>query len=73
MHMGHYAARNIYATMRQETSAIRPDFLQLDEIPPMMGIAIGKTAVSYHPTTGVKHGQDELTSLFGDDLGDTSK
>lgn len=73
MHMGQYAASNIYATMQSQVSGLKPQYMELDDIPPMMGIAIGKTAVGYHPTTGVKHGEEQLKGLFGDDLGDTSE
>lgn len=68
MHMGHYAGYNIYQLMLAECVASKPAFQELQEIPPMIGLCLGKTAVSYHPVDGVKDGEDILASMFGDDM-----
>jgi NADH dehydrogenase FAD-containing subunit len=68
MHMGHYAGYNIHQLMLAECIASKPVFQELQEIPPMIGLCLGKTAVSYHPVDGVKDGEDILASMFGDDM-----
>ncbi|PKX93602.1 putative pyridine nucleotide-disulfide oxidoreductase AMID-like [Aspergillus novofumigatus IBT 16806] len=68
MHMGHYAGYNIHQLMLAECIASKPTFHELQEIPPMIGLCLGKTAVSYHPVDGVKEGEDILASMFGDDM-----
>lgn len=72
MHMGQYAAQNIHKLMLRSIQGAEPKFMELDDIPPMMGIAIGRQAVAYHPSTGVTHGEKVLETLFRDDLGNTS-
>lgn len=74
MHMGYFAANNVHQLMRQEQGETEPPkFLQLDPIPPMIGLAVGKKAVSYWPGGGVTAGEDVMKLFFGDDLGFTSK
>ncbi|KAF7125666.1 hypothetical protein CNMCM5793_001905 [Aspergillus hiratsukae] len=68
MHMGHYAGYNIHQLMLAECVASKPAFQELQEIPPMIGLCLGRTAVSYHPVDGVKDGEDILASMFGDDM-----
>ncbi|KAL1836963.1 hypothetical protein VTK73DRAFT_4864 [Phialemonium thermophilum] len=78
MHMGYYAATNIHQRMllrrQAETEeAVEqsppPPLLELDEIPPMIGLAVGKKAVAYWPQGGTTSGTDVMESFFGDDLG----
>ncbi|KAK0669186.1 hypothetical protein QBC41DRAFT_392188 [Cercophora samala] len=71
MHMGFFAGNNIHQRMIELTSGKEPTFLKLDEIPPMIGLAVGKKAVSYWPGTGVAAGEDVSQAFFGDDLGFT--
>jgi hypothetical protein len=76
MHMGYYAANNIYQQMQMQTQTagkeeLKP--LQLDEIPPMIGLAVGKKAVAYWPEAGVTSGEDVMKAFFGDDLGFSSE
>jgi hypothetical protein len=66
--MGHYAGYNIHQLMLAECVGSKPVFQELQEIPPMIGLCLGKTAVSYHPVDGVKEGEDILMSMFGDDM-----
>ncbi|GIK04994.1 hypothetical protein Aspvir_009093 [Aspergillus viridinutans] len=68
MHMGHYAGYNIHQLMLAECIASKPVFQELQEIPPMIGLCLGRTAVSYQPVDGVKDGEDILASMFGDDM-----
>ncbi|KIX08832.1 uncharacterized protein Z518_03489 [Rhinocladiella mackenziei CBS 650.93] len=69
MHMGQYAAQNIHQLMLKQVQGTKPKFMELDEIPPMIGIAIGKQAVAYYPGDGTTFGEDMMQKLFGDDLG----
>ncbi|KAL2129099.1 hypothetical protein VTI74DRAFT_8216 [Chaetomium olivicolor] len=69
MHMGYFAANNIHQRMQQKTKDTETKFLELDEIPPMIGLAVGRKAVSYWPEGGVSSGEDVSKLFFGDDLG----
>lgn len=73
MHMGQYAAQNIHQLMLVEKEGIKPEFLELQEIPPMIGIAVGKQAVAYWPADGVTYGESVQEMCFGNDLGYTSE
>ncbi|KAK3384829.1 pyridine nucleotide-disulfide oxidoreductase-like protein [Podospora didyma] len=67
MHMGYFAAHNLHQRMQDKSD----EFLSLAEIPPMIGLAVGKKAVSYWPGAGVSSGEDVMKAFFGDDLGFT--
>ncbi|KAL1838800.1 hypothetical protein VTJ49DRAFT_2193 [Mycothermus thermophilus] len=74
MHMGYYAAHNIHQHMKVVAAASRgseeePEDKQLNEFPPVIGLAIGKKAVGYWKEAGVTSGEKELKDFFGDDLG----
>ncbi|KAL2258369.1 hypothetical protein VTK26DRAFT_8344 [Humicola hyalothermophila] len=69
MHMGYYAATNIHQRMQEKLAGKEPSFLELDEIPPMIGLAVGKQAVAYWPEGGLTSGEDVLKAFFNDDLG----
>ncbi|KAK3939180.1 hypothetical protein QBC46DRAFT_388427 [Diplogelasinospora grovesii] len=73
MHMGYYAANNIHQRMLQKVvpDHQKPADLELAEIPPMIGLAVGKKAVSYWPQSGTASGEDVMKAFFGDDLGFT--
>lgn len=73
MHMGYFAANNIHQRVLQKTPGTEAKFLELDEIPPMIGLAVGKKAMSYWPEGGVNSGEDVAKLFFGDDLGFTSE
>lgn len=79
MHMGFYAANNIHVRMVEERGVVMPEVeepevvLKLEEIPPMIGLAVGGKAVAYWPEAGVTAGDDILKGFFGEDLGFTSK
>lgn len=72
MHMGHYAGNNIYQHMLAECGAGKPKFMTLNPFPNVIGLALGHKAVSWTPDEGTCHGEDLLTSLFGEDMGNTS-
>jgi len=73
MHMGYYAAVNIHQTM---LSRVIPDhepfFHELDPVPAMMGLAVGKKALACGPD-GMSFGEDVMEAYFRDDLGFASK
>lgn len=71
MHMGYFAASNIHQKMTETSTGAKPTFSELDEIPPMIGLAVGKSAVSYWPSSGMSSGEDVMQLFFGDDLGFT--
>jgi hypothetical protein len=78
MHMGYYAANNIHQRMQNKTAdddggSSSSSFLELAEVPPMIGLAVGKKAVSYWPEGGVTAGEEVTKLFFGDDLGFSSK
>ena len=70
MHQGHFAAFNIHQELMSSINAnYKPKYLSLTEHPAMIGLAVGKKAVSYGPTEGVKEGLEVMKLMFGDDLG----
>jgi hypothetical protein len=73
MHMGMLAAVNIHQLFEQSKFGSVPEFMQLEEIPPMIGLAVGKQAVGYWPGGGTTSGEDVMDTYFGKDLGLTSK
>lgn len=73
LHMGQIAAVNIHQLFRQRQTGAVPDFMKMDEMPPMIGLAIGKQALGYWPGGGTTFGADVLEEYFGKDLGFTSK
>jgi hypothetical protein len=72
MHMGHYAAMNIHEHMLAECTGQKANFQTLGPFPSVMGLAIGKKAVSYTPDEGTRDGEELQKSLFGKDMGHTS-
>ncbi|KAK8108487.1 hypothetical protein PG984_014288 [Apiospora sp. TS-2023a] len=79
MHEGRFAGLNIHQLMLQELSSFSsstsekekhvPEFQELAEIPPMIGLAVGKMGLSYGPDVGMQSGEDVLKLFFEDDLG----
>ncbi len=59
----------------EETEGEQPKikFLELSEVPPMIGLAIGKQAVAYWPEGGMVSGEETLATFFGKDLGFSSE
>ena len=69
MHQGHYSATNIHQLMLQKATGHTPKLLELVEVPPMIGLAVGKKGMSYDPVSGVGSGEETMKIFFGDDLG----
>jgi hypothetical protein len=72
MHMGYYAAVNIHQLMLHRRNKSAPKFIELQEIPPMIALAIGKKAVCYTPTEGTTSSEELMSTMFGQDLAHTS-
>lgn len=72
MHEGKFAALNIHQLMLRDLKAKEPEFQELGEVPPMIGLAVGKSAMSCGPD-GLNHGPQVMQLFFGDDLGFKSK
>ncbi|KAK5627866.1 hypothetical protein RRF57_003581 [Xylaria bambusicola] len=68
LHQGYMAAVNIHQTMLQQLHGKEPEFLKLSEIPPMIGLAVGESAVSYG-TDGMNYGPQVMRLFFEEDLG----
>ncbi|KAK1139922.1 hypothetical protein N8T08_011083 [Aspergillus melleus] len=71
MHMGHYAATNIHQIMLSQRTGVKPEFMTLQQTPPVIGLALGHTAVTYTPAEGTRHGEELMASMFGEDMGHT--
>ncbi|KAG6019049.1 hypothetical protein E4U19_007634 [Claviceps sp. Clav32 group G5] len=70
MHTGHYAAHNIHQLVLQRYTGQEPAFVELDEVAPMIGLAVGAKAVASGPE-GTIFGEDVLKAYFKNDLGFT--
>lgn len=78
MHMGYSVAHNIHELVLERMgggagNGPKPVLQELAEVPPMIGLAVGKKAVSYGPAQGVMAGEDVMKAFFGNDLGFDSK
>lgn len=69
---GNYAATNAHQLMLSECIGSKPEFMPLQVSPPMIGLCLGKTAVTYTSIEGTRSGEDLMASMFGDDMGNTS-
>lgn len=69
MHMGYFVAYNIHEMILGKMNGVAPKFQELGEIPAMIGLAVGKNAMSCSPAQGVCSGEDVMKTFFGDDLG----
>ncbi|KAI1503318.1 hypothetical protein F5X99DRAFT_417289 [Biscogniauxia marginata] len=68
MHEGKIAGLNIHQIMLEHIQGKKPEFTELSEIPPMIGLAVGKNAVSYG-SEGMNSGPQVMQWFFEDDLG----
>ncbi|KAI0377131.1 FAD/NAD(P)-binding domain-containing protein [Hypomontagnella monticulosa] len=68
MHQGKFAGLNIHQIMLQELQGKEPVFNELGEVPPMIGLAVGKNALSYG-SDGMNHGKQVMEWFFEEDLG----
>ena len=73
MFMGYTAAVNIHQQLLQQHFKTTPKLVHINEIPPMIALAVGKKAVLYGPQEGTTWGEAQMEMMFGDDLGWTSK
>lgn len=73
MHMGHFAGHNLYEHLMAECAGSKPDVKNLNPFPNVIGLAVGKKAVSWTPDEGTRHGEELMTSLFGEDMGNSSE
>ncbi|KAH8201497.1 hypothetical protein TruAng_004345 [Truncatella angustata] len=69
MHQGKYAGLNIHQLMQRELVDKEVKFNEISEVPPMIGLAVGKVAVSYGPDDGMKSGPQVMQYFFENDLG----
>ncbi|TGJ80802.1 hypothetical protein E0Z10_g7969 [Xylaria hypoxylon] len=68
LYQGKIASWNIHQTILQQLQGKEPDFLRLGEVPPMIGLAVGKNAISYG-AEGMNYGPQVMHVFFEDDLG----
>ncbi|KAH8689376.1 hypothetical protein BGW36DRAFT_70485 [Talaromyces proteolyticus] len=70
MHQGQYAAINIHKKILAQICGITPTYKELAfDVPPMMGLAVGKKAASCGPPDHtVTAGEDVMQLFFGNDL-----
>ncbi|KAI3336954.1 FAD/NAD(P)-binding domain-containing protein [Xylariaceae sp. AK1471] len=68
MHEGKFAGWNVHQIMLQQLQDKEPVFNQLSEIPPMIGLAVGKNGISYG-NEGMNYGPQVMQYFFEDDLG----
>ncbi|KAE9369954.1 putative pyridine nucleotide-disulfide oxidoreductase AMID-like protein [Stipitochalara longipes BDJ] len=69
MAMGHNAAFNIHQQLLEERTGEKAVFVEFPEVPPMIGLAVGRKAVSYSPGAGTETGEAVMKAFFGEDLG----
>lgn len=72
MHQGKYAGLNIHQLMQRELDGRDVKYNEIDEVPPMIGLAVGKEGISYGPE-GMKSGPQVMQYFFEEDLGFRSK
>ncbi|KAI0874431.1 hypothetical protein GGS24DRAFT_459596 [Hypoxylon argillaceum] len=68
LYEGKIAALNIHQIMLQQLHGRTPEFTQLGETPPMIGLAVGKNGISYG-SEGMNYGPQVMQLFFEDDLG----
>jgi hypothetical protein len=74
MSMGYHAATNIYQKLVHESLGLEPKYMLFPaDVPPMIAIALGKTAIMHSPVDGNTSGEAVLEMMFRNDLGFASK
>ncbi|KAI1752904.1 FAD/NAD(P)-binding domain-containing protein [Xylaria castorea] len=68
LYEGKIASLNIHQIMLQQLQGKEPEFTQLSEIPPMIGLAVGKNGLSYG-SEGMNYGPQVMQIFFEEDLG----
>ncbi|KAF4971922.1 hypothetical protein FSARC_1365 [Fusarium sarcochroum] len=69
MHHGHYAAQNIHQSILSHRAGHAPQVKELLVYPPVIGLAVGKKAVTSSIDGVTRSGEDVARGSFGDDLG----
>ena len=69
MYMGWISANNIHQSILRDRVGHEPKFFEMQPTPPMIGLAVGKQAVSYGPEVGTAWGEDVMQAYFNNDLG----
>jgi hypothetical protein len=73
MHHANHIAQNIYQSILRDLVGHEAKFVEIEEAPPMIGLAVGKQAVASGPGMGTIFGEEVMELYFGSDLGFTSK
>ncbi|KAI0199732.1 FAD/NAD(P)-binding domain-containing protein [Astrocystis sublimbata] len=68
LHQGKMAGVNIHQIMLQQLREKEPDFMQMSEVPPMIGLAVGKNGLSYG-SDEMSYGPQVMKLFFEEDLG----
>ncbi|KAI0444640.1 FAD/NAD(P)-binding domain-containing protein [Xylaria telfairii] len=68
LYEGKIAGVNIHQIMLQQLQEKEPEFIQLPEVPPMIGLAVGKNGLSYG-SDGMSYGPQVMQLFFEEDLG----
>ncbi|KAI5457280.1 hypothetical protein BGZ63DRAFT_364601 [Mariannaea sp. PMI_226] len=69
MHHGHHAAMNIHQSIIQQRTGKPAEWMTISRPPPVIGLAVGKSAIAYSPGGGLTHGEDVQHAYFRGDLG----
>lgn len=69
MHQGHHVAMNIHQSIIEHRTGTPADYQKINQVPAMIGLAVGKKALAYHPDDGAVHGEKTLHDYFRGDLG----
>ncbi|KFA61742.1 hypothetical protein S40285_04184 [Stachybotrys chlorohalonatus IBT 40285] len=72
MHHANHIAQNIYQSILRDLVGHEAKFVEIEEAPPMIGLAVGKQAVASGPGMGTIFGEEVMELYFGSDLGFTN-
>ena len=64
MAMGFNAACNIYQQLLEKQYGREPKFVEWPEVPPVMGLAVGKQAICFGGPDGVVFGEDQMKMML---------
>ncbi|KAF7555730.1 hypothetical protein G7Z17_g2016 [Cylindrodendrum hubeiense] len=67
MHGGQIVAHNIYQQILKDKLNQEPNFKDMDQVPPMIALAIGNSAVAYAAESGTTWGRAVRETYFGQD------
>ncbi|KAI5362738.1 putative FAD/NAD(P)-binding domain, FAD/NAD(P)-binding domain superfamily [Septoria linicola] len=69
MAMGYHASVAMFEQMLYERDGVERKLAEWPQTPPMIALAVGKSAVVYDPTEGTRFGEDQMEIFFAKDLG----